>query len=330
MNQITGSGTMPWIDIQSRIAEIQSRFSSMSPPVALSSSNGSSFADVLAKSVGAGEIDLTNIETDSSGPVSGEKIVELAREHLGTPYVWGGETPETGFDCSGLIQYVYKQVGIDIPRVSADQARAGRPVSGLENARPGDLLAFNSPVDHIGIYAGNNMMIVAPRTGDVVKMQKVTAIPTAIRRILPEETAAPSPLNRTSSLSALDSSSFEDLFQQIGDQYGISPKLLSSVAQAESGMNPQAVSKAGAQGLMQLMPATASGLNVDPFSPPEAIDGAARLLSSYMEKYGSVELALAAYNAGPGAVARYGGVPPFSETQAYIKRVLALMEGAAA
>lgn len=329
MNQIMGSGAMPWIDIQSRIAEIQSRFSSASPPMA-SSTTGSSFADVLAKSVGAGEIDLTNIETDSSGPVSGEKIVELAKEHLGTPYVWGGETPETGFDCSGLIQYVYKQVGIDIPRVSADQARAGVPVSGLENARPGDLLAFNSPVDHIGIYAGNNMMVVAPRTGDVVKMQKVTATPTAIRRILPEETAAPSPLNRTSSLSALDSSSFEDLFQQIGSQYGISPKLLSSVAQAESGMNPQAVSKAGAQGLMQLMPATASGLNVDPFSPPEAIDGAARLLSSYMEKYGSVELALAAYNAGPGAVARYGGVPPFSETQAYIKRVLALMEGAAA
>ncbi len=78
---------------------------------------------------------------------------------------------------------------------------------------------------------------------------------------------------------------------------------------------------------MQLMPATASGLGVDPFEPSEAVDGAARLLSSYLEEYGSVEIALAAYNAGPGAVARYGGVPPYAETQAYIRRVLSMMEG---
>ncbi|MGK2959408.1 MAG: transglycosylase SLT domain-containing protein [Acidimicrobiales bacterium] len=332
MNQVMGSGTMPWMEIQSRIADIQSRFASTRPPMALSEPTGSSFADVLARSVEAGKnsgIDLTTGGLNSDGLVTGEQIVELAKQHLGTPYVWGGETPEGGFDCSGLIQYVYKKVGIDLPRVSRDQARAGVPIAGMANARPGDLLAFNSPVDHIGIYAGNNIMIVAPKKGDVVKIQEVTATPTAIRRILPEASTTSQTKGPSASLPtrSVNPSSFDNLFAAAGEQYGISPQLLAAVARAESGMNPQAVSKAGAQGLMQLMPATAAGLGVDPLVPSEAIDGAARLLSSYLNEYGSVEMALAAYNAGPGAVAKYGGVPPYSETQTYIKRVMALLEG---
>src|SRR5439155_504211 len=96
--------------------------------------------------------------------------VDVAQQFLGVPYLWGGESP-AGFDCSGLVQYVYGQLGVDLPRTAAEQARAGQPVAGLADARPGDLLAFGDPVDHIGIYAGNGLMVVAPKTGDVVKVQ---------------------------------------------------------------------------------------------------------------------------------------------------------------
>jgi soluble lytic murein transglycosylase-like protein len=73
---------------------------------------------------------------------------------------------------------------------------------------------------------------------------------------------------------------------------------------------------------MQLMPSTARGLGVDPRDPAQAVDGAARLLSSHLRRFGSTSLALAAYNAGPGAVERYAGVPPYRETQQYVQRVL--------
>jgi soluble lytic murein transglycosylase-like protein len=78
---------------------------------------------------------------------------------------------------------------------------------------------------------------------------------------------------------------------------------------------------------MQLMPATARGLGVNALDPAQAVDGAARLLKSNLDTFGSTELAVAAYNAGPAAVRRYGGVPPFSETQTYVRRVLAGMGG---
>lgn len=123
--------------------------------------------------------------TAGAGGVSGEEIVALARRHLGVPYQWGGTDPERGLDCSGLVQVVFGEAGIDLPRVSRDQARVGTPVASLAEARPGDLVAFGSPVDHIGIYAGDGEMVVAPHSGDVVKVQKIgSRIPTAIRRIV--------------------------------------------------------------------------------------------------------------------------------------------------
>ncbi len=117
---------------------------------------------------------------------------------------------------------------------------------------------------------------------------------------------------------------FADLFQRAGAAHGVDPALLAAVADAESGFDPTAVSHAGARGLMQLMPATARGLGVtDAFDPAQAVDGAARLLAGHLDRFGSVELALAAYNAGPGAVTRHGGIPPYAETQAYVPKVLA-------
>lgn len=106
---------------------------------------------------------------------------------------------------------------------------------------------------------------------------------------------------------------------------GVDPTLLAGLIKAESGFDPNAGSPAGAQGLTQLMPETARGLGVtDPLDPEQAIEGGARLLHEHLEKFdGNAELALAAYNAGPGAVEQYGGIPPYAETQAYVKKVLA-------
>lgn len=131
----------------------------------------------------------------------------------------------------------------------------------------------------------------------------------------------------TSGGTALAQVPYADLFSSAGARHGVDPALLAAVAKAESQFNPRAVSHAGAQGLMQLMPGTAKGLGVtDSFDPAQAVDGAARLLKGHLARFGSVELALAAYNAGPGAVTKHGGIPPYAETQAYVPKVLAYFE----
>lgn len=112
--------------------------------------------------------------------------------------------------------------------------------------------------------------------------------------------------------------------QQAADREGLSPDLLRAVIGKESAYRPCAVSPRGALGLMQLMPETASSLNVrDPFNPKDNIDGGSRLLRALLNRYGNdLSLALGAYNAGPGAVERAGGVPAYSETQHYVADIL--------
>jgi soluble lytic murein transglycosylase-like protein len=113
------------------------------------------------------------------------------------------------------------------------------------------------------------------------------------------------------------------LADQIAEENGLDSGLFRALVQAESSWNPAAVSPKGAMGLTQLMPATARGLGVgDPLDPIQNLQGGAKYLKSLLDQFGSPELALAAYNAGPGAVRRFGGIPPFAETQAYVRRIM--------
>lgn len=118
----------------------------------------------------------------------------------------------------------------------------------------------------------------------------------------------------------------QPIINQAAERYGIRPELLEALVQQESGFNPNAVSKAGAQGLTQLMPGTAAGLGVsDPFDPEQNVMGGAHYLRIQLDRFNNDEsLALAAYNAGPGAVQRYNGVPPYTETRNYVNSVLSL------
>jgi soluble lytic murein transglycosylase len=119
---------------------------------------------------------------------------------------------------------------------------------------------------------------------------------------------------------------FDGIIARAGESHGVAPGLVKAVVHAESNFRRRAVSAKGAQGLMQLMPSTARALGLDdPFDPWQNIFGGTRYLGDLIRRYsGDLQLALAAYNAGATAVAHYGGIPPYRETQGYVERVLNL------
>jgi len=314
------------LDIASRVQQLQYQLGidTARATTATGATSGTAFASQLSAAYGATE------SGGASGSATGQAVVSAARKYLGVPYVFGSTNPDKGLDCSSLVQRAYSDIGIKLPRISRDQAKVGTEVPNLKAAKPGDILAFNSPVDHVAIYVGDGKMIAAPQPGEKVKIQSVYATPATIRRVIPDvaPASATGPVVRPAGLQSaagLAGVPYADLFTQAGAKHGISPKLLAAVAKVESGYDPSAVSPAGARGLMQIMPATAAELGVNPLVPAQAVDGAARLLSKHLKDFDSLPLALAAYNAGGGAVRKYGGIPPYAETQAYVPKVQAAL-----
>lgn len=341
--------------VQSRISELDGRIARLSgqlPRAAVGAASGAESASAVGASAlaGAGSAtrgafaDALAAATAGAGPAgggttgTGAGVVASATKQLGVPYLWGGTDPKKGLDCSGLVQLAMRENGVEVPRTSQQQAKVGTAVASLDQAEPGDLIVMSGGT-HIGIYVGDGKMIHAPKPGDAVKISKVWATPTAIRRVVPEAAApaagaapaVPAALAaalRLGPASGTGAAPYQRLFDAATAKHGLPAGLISAVARTESGYDPKAVSGAGARGLMQIMPGTARGLGVDPMDPAQAVDGAARLLASHLKTFGSVPLALAAYNAGPGNVQKYGGIPPFTETQNYVRKVTAAQRAA--
>ncbi len=165
-------------------------------------------------------------------------------------------------------------------------------------------------------------MIDAPHTGTSVQVQAVSSAGpvVAIRQVLAGGTSGADAVMGNVTVPG----QYVNTIEAAAANNGIPAALLAALVSHESGFDPTAVSSAGAEGIAQFMPGTAAGMGIDPDDPTEAINAAAKLLGSYTAQFGSYSDALAAYDAGSAAVERYGGVPPYAETQAYVPAVLSL------
>jgi len=210
--------TLAMTDALSRISHIQSMLHSMgaaqgsdkSTSVAKSGASAAAFAATLAAQTGTADATAvaSGARTTATG-ASGTDVSNAAQKYLGVPYVFGGEDA-TGMDCSGLVQKVYADVGIEVPRLVSGQMKIGTEVGSLAEAQPGDLIVTGGG-DHILIYAGNNKVIHAPypgRTVSLVDAYMTDADITTIRRVIPPASTATSGLGSTNDMFSAALASF--------------------------------------------------------------------------------------------------------------------------
>jgi len=190
--------------VQARIAEIRDLVAP-APPAPTTSFAATldqlSTTQALAGLTGSSDVGALLAQLGASGPSTptAQDFIATARRYLGVPYVWGGST-RAGMDCSGLVVRALADMGItDVPRVARNQQQMGTAVASLAQAQPGDLLFFDNG-RHVAIYLGDNRMIEAPAPGGHVRETAVWATPTAIRRILPQQSAQPAAALDTSAI----------------------------------------------------------------------------------------------------------------------------------
>lgn len=215
--------------VQARIAEIEHRLSPTSP--AASAVSAASFAEALGSAADVSSALL------GDGAVSGEDIAAAAQKYVGVPYVLGG-TSMSGIDCSGLVQRVFGDLGIDVPRLVRDQEDIGTQVPSLAEAKPGDLIVLNGG-DHIAIYLGDNTVIHAPYAGRTVSVQKLwvgeEGIDT-IRRVVPPTGSATPSVAGLASLLGGQSGSLDSLSQLLGGGPGVNPSTAQQLLAARSAL----------------------------------------------------------------------------------------------
>ena len=198
---------MSMTDALGRIEEIRSTLSQLSgaataapagsAATAVTAGSEAEFASTLSALTGAAGTTTAAAVSGASG-VAGTagsatdgKVLDAVQKYLGLPYIWGGNDPAQGLDCSSFVQNVYKDLGYTLPRVTWDQMNSGTQVASLAQAQPGDLL-FSHDGGHVAIYLGNGKVVDAPQPGQTIQIRdawETDANLTTIRRILPTETA---------------------------------------------------------------------------------------------------------------------------------------------
>ncbi|HEY9746932.1 MAG TPA: lytic transglycosylase domain-containing protein [Oculatellaceae cyanobacterium] len=186
-----------------------------------------------------------------------------------------------------------------------------------------------SGISEAGLQAAENRIQQIEGMLNTMRAQQATSSQNVTP---PTQTGLPKPfqfyLKNTNAASSVEqrAAALQPTIESLSERYGVDKDLVNAVVRQESGFNPNAVSKAGAVGLMQLMPGTAQSLGVtNPKDPTQNLDGGIRHLKGLLERYhGNIPLALAAYNAGAGAVQKYKGIPPYAETQNYVRNILSM------